>query len=127
MTGLDVSAHGLVHIYRLEGNDVVALSGVDLDIASGEVVGLLVENLAGVLVAAVAAIGAAAVAAVVVLPVLPMADEDSLVLTPDTSPHLVAFGWTVVGVCVWLAVLAVGVAVRQLHSSGADRIRDGGR
>ncbi|GAA4345640.1 ABC transporter ATP-binding protein [Angustibacter luteus] len=41
MTGLDVSAHGLVHIYRLEGNDVVALSGVDLDIASGEVVGLL--------------------------------------------------------------------------------------
>ncbi|WP_426561679.1 ABC transporter ATP-binding protein [Angustibacter sp. McL0619] len=41
MSGLDVSAHGLVHIYRLEGNDVVALSGVDLDIASGEVVGLL--------------------------------------------------------------------------------------
>jgi ABC-type lipoprotein export system ATPase subunit len=41
MSGLDVSAHGLVHIYRLEGNDVVALSGVDLDIAGGEVVGLL--------------------------------------------------------------------------------------
>jgi putative ABC transport system ATP-binding protein len=41
MSGLDVSAHGLVHIYRLEGNDVVALSGVDLDIAAGEVVGLL--------------------------------------------------------------------------------------
>ncbi|MGN6612317.1 MAG: ABC transporter ATP-binding protein [Angustibacter sp.] len=41
MSGLDVAAHGLVHIYRLEGNDVVALSGVDLDIASGEVVGLL--------------------------------------------------------------------------------------
>jgi putative ABC transport system ATP-binding protein len=39
--GMDVSAHGLVHIYRLEGNDVVALSGVDLDIAAGEVVGLL--------------------------------------------------------------------------------------
>jgi ABC-type lipoprotein export system ATPase subunit len=31
----------LVHIYRLEGNDVVALSGVDLDVASGEIVGLL--------------------------------------------------------------------------------------
>jgi hypothetical protein len=89
--------------------------------------GLLVENLAGVMVAAVAAIGAAAVAAVVVLPVLPMADEDSRVLTPDTSPDLTAFGWTVLGVCVWLAVLAVGVAVRQLRSSGADRIRDGGR
>ena len=41
MTGIPVSAHGLVHIYRLEGNDVVALSGVDLDVAAGEVVGLL--------------------------------------------------------------------------------------
>ncbi|MEO7980849.1 MAG: ATP-binding cassette domain-containing protein [Sporichthyaceae bacterium] len=39
--GIPVSAHGLVHIYRLEGNDVVALSGVDLDVAAGEVVGLL--------------------------------------------------------------------------------------
>ena len=41
MSGIPVSAHGLVHIYRLEGNDVVALSGVDLDVAGGEVVGLL--------------------------------------------------------------------------------------
>jgi putative ABC transport system ATP-binding protein len=41
MTGIPVSCNGLVHIYRLEGNDVVALSGVDLDVASGEVVGLL--------------------------------------------------------------------------------------
>lgn len=41
MTGISVSCHGLVHIYRLEGNDVVALSGVDLDVAGGEVVGLL--------------------------------------------------------------------------------------
>ena len=41
MTGIPVSCHGLVHIYRLEGNDVVALSGVDLDVAAGEVVGLL--------------------------------------------------------------------------------------
>jgi len=39
--GLDVACHAVVHIYRLEGNDVVALSGVDLDIAAGEVVGLL--------------------------------------------------------------------------------------
>ena len=31
----------MVHIYRLEGNDVVALSGVDLDVAGSEVVGLL--------------------------------------------------------------------------------------
>jgi ABC-type lipoprotein export system ATPase subunit len=41
MSGIPVSAHGLVHIYRLEGNDVVALSGVDLGVAAGEVVGLL--------------------------------------------------------------------------------------
>lgn len=41
MTGIPVSCHGLVHIYRLEGSDVVALSGVDLDVAAGEVVGLL--------------------------------------------------------------------------------------
>jgi ABC-type lipoprotein export system ATPase subunit len=41
MSGIPVSCHGLVHIYRLEGNDVVALSGVDLDVAAGEVVGLL--------------------------------------------------------------------------------------
>ena len=39
--GIPVSCSGLVHIYRLEGNDVVALSGVDLDVAGGEVVGLL--------------------------------------------------------------------------------------
>jgi putative ABC transport system ATP-binding protein len=47
MTGIPVSCHGLVHIYRLEGNDVVALSGVDLDVASGEVVGLLGPSGAG--------------------------------------------------------------------------------
>jgi putative ABC transport system ATP-binding protein len=41
MTGIPVSCHGLVHIYRLEGSDVVALAGVDLDVAAGEVVGLL--------------------------------------------------------------------------------------
>ena len=41
MSGLPVSCHGLVHIYRLEGNDVVALAGVDLDVGAGEVVGLL--------------------------------------------------------------------------------------
>ena len=41
MSGIPVACHGLVHIYRLEGNDVVALSGVDLDVGSGEVVGLL--------------------------------------------------------------------------------------
>ncbi len=41
MTGLRVSAHGLVHIYRLEGNDVVALTSVDLEVAPGQLVGLL--------------------------------------------------------------------------------------
>ncbi len=47
MSGIAVSCHGLVHIYRLEGNDVVALSGVDLDVAAGEVVGLLGPSGAG--------------------------------------------------------------------------------
>ena len=41
MAGLAVSAHGLVHIYRLEGNDVVALTSVDLEVAPGQLVGLL--------------------------------------------------------------------------------------
>ncbi|HEY2984771.1 MAG TPA: ATP-binding cassette domain-containing protein [Jatrophihabitantaceae bacterium] len=41
MTGTAVSAHGLVHIYRMEGNDVVALTSVDLDVAPGQMVGLL--------------------------------------------------------------------------------------
>ncbi len=36
-----VSCRGLVYIYRLEGYDVVALAGVDLDIRSGESVALL--------------------------------------------------------------------------------------
>jgi ABC-type lipoprotein export system ATPase subunit len=36
-----VSAHGLVHIYRLEGNDVVALTSVDLEVPAGQLVGLL--------------------------------------------------------------------------------------
>jgi putative ABC transport system ATP-binding protein len=38
---LGVSCHGLVYIYRLEGYDVVALSGVDLEIAPGESVALV--------------------------------------------------------------------------------------
>ncbi len=41
MAGLAVSAHGLVHIYRLEGNDVVALTSVDLEVSPGQMVGLL--------------------------------------------------------------------------------------
>lgn len=41
MRGLSVSAHGLVHIYRLEGNDVVALTSVDLEVPAGQLVGLL--------------------------------------------------------------------------------------
>ena len=39
--GSAVSCRGLVYIYRLEGYDVVALAGVDLDIAPGESVALL--------------------------------------------------------------------------------------
>ena len=45
--GLVVSTHGLVHIYRAEGHDVAALSGVDLVVGSGEVVGLLGPSGAG--------------------------------------------------------------------------------
>jgi ABC-type lipoprotein export system ATPase subunit len=47
MTGLRVSTHGLVHIYRAEGHDVAALSGVDLHVAPGELMGLLGPSGAG--------------------------------------------------------------------------------
>ena len=36
-----ITTLGLVHIYRSEGQDVAALSGVDLSVGAGEVVGLL--------------------------------------------------------------------------------------
>ncbi len=38
---IGVHCEGLVHIYRLDGNDVVALRGVDLDVDAGERVALL--------------------------------------------------------------------------------------
>jgi ABC-type lipoprotein export system ATPase subunit len=41
MAGLDIRTRGLVHIYHADGHDVAALSGVDLDVAAGEMVGLL--------------------------------------------------------------------------------------
>lgn len=41
MRGLEIRTRGLVHIYRAEDHDVAALSGVDLDVAAGEMVGLL--------------------------------------------------------------------------------------
>jgi putative ABC transport system ATP-binding protein len=47
VNGLLVSTRGLVHIYRSEGHDVAALSGVALDVAAGEMVGLLGPSGAG--------------------------------------------------------------------------------
>lgn len=45
--GLEVSTRGLVVIYRSDGHDVAALSGVDLHVGAGEVVGLLGPSGAG--------------------------------------------------------------------------------
>lgn len=47
MTGLAVRSHALVHIYRAEGHDVAALSGVDLSVAAGERIALLGPSGAG--------------------------------------------------------------------------------
>ncbi|HXH78945.1 ABC transporter ATP-binding protein [Nocardioides sp.] len=41
MTGQAIRTRGLVHIYHAEEHDVAALSGVDLDVAPGEMIGLL--------------------------------------------------------------------------------------
>jgi putative ABC transport system ATP-binding protein len=47
VSGLPVRTEGLVHIYRSDGHDVAALSGVDLDVTGGEMVGLLGPSGAG--------------------------------------------------------------------------------
>jgi ABC-type lipoprotein export system ATPase subunit len=47
VTGLPVRTERLVHLYHTEGHDVAALSGVDLDVRSGELVGLLGPSGAG--------------------------------------------------------------------------------
>ncbi|HEY7049239.1 MAG TPA: ATP-binding cassette domain-containing protein [Jatrophihabitantaceae bacterium] len=41
MSGIGVSAHGLVHVYRIEGNDVVALTSVDLEVTAGQMLGVI--------------------------------------------------------------------------------------
>ncbi|WP_460461468.1 FtsX-like permease family protein, partial [Angustibacter peucedani] len=88
---------------------------------------LLLENVAGVLVALVCAMVAALVAVVVVLPVLPLADEDSSVLVPRTTPDLLAGAWSAAGVTALLVVLAVLVATAQLRASSVERMREGAR
>ncbi|WP_256328738.1 ABC transporter ATP-binding protein [Nocardioides sp. YR527] len=44
---MSIRTHGLVHIYHAEGHDVAALSGVDLDVRAGELMGLLGPSGAG--------------------------------------------------------------------------------
>jgi putative ABC transport system ATP-binding protein len=46
-TGLAVRTERLVHLYHAEGHDVAALSGVDLEVRGGELVGLLGPSGAG--------------------------------------------------------------------------------
>ena len=41
MNGMAIRTQGLVHIYHADGHDVAALSGVDLDVRAGELMGLL--------------------------------------------------------------------------------------
>ena len=41
LMGIAVTCRRVVHIYRIEGSDVVALSGVDLSISAGEMVALV--------------------------------------------------------------------------------------
>jgi putative ABC transport system ATP-binding protein len=45
--GLPVRTRGLVHVYRGEGRDVAALSGVDLTVRAGEMIALLGPSGAG--------------------------------------------------------------------------------
>ena len=45
--GTAIRTRRLVHIYRTEGHDVAALSGVDLTVAAGEMIGLLGPSGAG--------------------------------------------------------------------------------
>ncbi|TDO47612.1 ABC-type lipoprotein export system ATPase subunit [Kribbella sp. VKM Ac-2571] len=47
MSGLAISTSGLVHIYRSQGHDVAALSGIGITVRPGEFVGLLGPSGAG--------------------------------------------------------------------------------
>lgn len=47
MSGLAISTSGLVHIYRSQGHDVAALSGIGITVRPGELVGLLGPSGAG--------------------------------------------------------------------------------
>jgi putative ABC transport system ATP-binding protein len=45
--GVRLRTQGLVHIYRSEGHEVAAISGIDLDVEAGEMIGLLGPSGAG--------------------------------------------------------------------------------
>ncbi|WP_460446377.1 FtsX-like permease family protein, partial [Angustibacter aerolatus] len=88
---------------------------------------LLVEHLGGVGVGLVVGAVAAAVASWALLPVLPLFDLPSEVLSVRDTPDPVSFAWTLAAVAAGLALLAAGVARVQGRGNRVERVREGGR